>query len=299
MGCYISLEAPIYKEWQFQYLEKGKGIKKEQWLQIVEELDNLKSSKTDPERFNLYSIQNPSFYIHLWHNPHEGNAITFSSFPERFMGEFVKHINIICQKLNATFYILDNNGQPKEFNFRKYQKAIDKEYFNLQEEKVTDIEVSEHIGLITFPTWDINKVVNKLNLKEIGESNWEEAVKKCYDSKKFLVRYYGNWITLIGQPENLTAKFGDKLDDPLKTKTYLLDLLKKLSQDFGRIGYNFNSSKYGVFENYKFENGKIAYKYIHKDGDEIIEGETKKEYFNDFKSLCYDKSILKGVKIYE
>jgi len=258
MSNYISKEAPKYKDWQFQSLNKG--IERSSWLEAIQGFENIKPVNDDPDRFNLYSIQDPSYKIHLWHNPQKGNAITFSGFPDRFFGEFVKHIYVLCEKLEAKFYTLDNTGNQEEFNFEKYQTDIDKNYVFLNEEKVTDIEISEHMGLITIPTDNIKEVIDRFKLNEIRVSDWEEAVNECYDNK-YMVRSYKDWTIIIGQTINLVTK--------------------------------------GVFEDYRFEDGKIAYKYIHEDGDEIKEGKTNKEYFNDFKSLCYDKSILNGVKLYE
>jgi len=296
MSNYISKEAPKYKDWQFQSLNKG--IERSSWLEAIQGFENIKPVNDDPDRFNLYSIQDPSYKIHLWHNPQKGNAITFSGFPDRFFGEFVKHIYVLCEKLEAKFYTLDNTGNQEEFNFEKYQTDIDKNYVFLNEEKVTDIEISEHMGLITIPTDNIKEVIDRFKLNEIRVSDWEEAVNECYDNK-YMVRSYKDWTIIIGQTINLVTKFGlDSINLTIKRENYF-NFLADLSKIYGRVAYNFNSSKYGVFEDYRFEDGKIAYKYIHEDGDEIKEGKTNKEYFNDFKSLCYDKSILNGVKLYE
>ena len=296
MSCYISKEAPKYKDWQFQSLEKG--IESSNWLNVVKDFNNIKPANDDSERFNLYSIQNPDYKIHMWHNPNKGNAITFSHFPDRFMGEFVKYIYQLCKNLNAKFYTLHNSGNPAEFDFNKYQKDIDKEYVLSKEERVTDTEINEHMGLISIPTFDINHVVNSLNLTEVKETNWEEAVNECYKDK-YMVRFYKDWTIVIGQTANLVTKFNVDSTNLKLRKENFFKLLAKLSKDHGRLSYNFNSSKYGVFEDYKFENGKLVSKYIHEDGDEVKEGESNKEYFTDFKSLCFDKTILQGVKLYE
>lgn len=296
MSNYISKEAPKYKDWQFQSLDKG--IERSNWLESIQGFENIKPVNDDPDRFNLYSIQDPSYKIHLWHNPQKGNAITFSGFPDRFFGEFVKHIYLLCKKLDAKFYTLDNTGNQAEFDFAKYQKDIDKEYFFLNEEKVTEIEISEHMELITIPTDNMDEIIGKLKLIELRDTNWEDAVNECYNDK-YMVRLYKGWTIVIGQTINLVTKFGLDSDSLKIRRENYFNFLADLSQIYGRVGYSFNSSKYGVFEDYKFEDGKLAYKYIHEDGDEVKEGDTQKEYFNDFKSLCYDKSIMNGVKLYE
>lgn len=296
MSCYISKEAPKYKNWQFQSLEKG--IERTNWLNSILDLENVKPSNDDPDRFNLYSIQNPTYSIHMWHNPNEGNAITFSNFPDRFKGEFVKHIYELCKKLDAKFYMLNSSGNPAEFDFKKYTKEINQDYFLSDEEKVTETEISEHMGLISIPTYEISKVISAFKLTKIEKTNWEKAVKECYNDK-YMVRFYNDWTIIIGQTENLVTKFNIDFDSLKSRKENFLNLLAKFSKDFGRLSYNFNSSKYGVFEDYKFEDGQLVSKYIHEDGDEVKEGKTQKVYFSDFKSLCYDKTILKGVKLFK
>ncbi len=91
----------------------------------------------------------------------------------------------------------------------------------------------------------------------------------------------------------------DNLSKFSNTKNQIFPLLEYLSKEFGKVGYNFNASKYGCFENHIAQNGQIIYQYIHEDGDEEIIGELEEPIFNEFLSLCYDKSILDGVKIYK
>ena len=154
------------------------------------------------------------------------------------------------------------------------------------------------MGLIAIPTFEIDEIRKALNLIETTETIWEKAVDECYKNK-YMIRCYKDWTIVIGQTENLVSKFFKESENLKERKDNFLELLKKLSQKFGRVSYNFNSSKYGVFEEYKCEGGKLVSIFIHEDGDEKIEGGTEEEYFNDFKSLCYDKTILNGVKLYE
>lgn len=296
MSYYISKAKPIYKEWQFHSLSGG--IDKIEWLQIVEKFQNLKKGKSE-NRYNLYSVQNPEFYIHIWQNPETGNAITFPHFPDRFIGEFVKYIKQIIEILNADFYFLNNEGNMEEFDFSKYNDSLKKEYSPLEEEKITNVEVSEMIGLITIQSNNIDKISEYLNLQEKETTTWENAVEKCYDSAFFMIRKVKEWIVVIGKFENLIPKLKDKLGEYTNTKNQIFPLLEFLSNEFGQVGYNFNWSKYGCFENYVAQNGQITYQYVHEDGDEEKIGELTEPTFNDFLSLCYDKSILDGVKIYE
>ena len=316
MSYYISKGKPIYKEWQFHSLSEG--IDKNEWLPIVEKFENLKKGKSE-NRYNLYSVQNPEFYIHMWQNPEfyihmwqnpefyihmwqnpeTGNAITFPHFPDRFIGEFVKYIKQIIEILNADFYFLNNEGNMEEFDFSKYDDSIKKNYFLLEEEKITNIEVSELIGLITIQSTNIDKISKYLNLQEKEITTWEDAVQKCYDSEFFMIREVKEWIVIIGKFENLIPKLKNELSSFPNTKNQIFPLLQFLSNEFGQVGYNFNASKYGCFENYVAQNGRIIYQYIHEDGDEEKIGELTEPTFNDFLSLCYDKSILDGVKIYK
>lgn len=296
MSNYISKVPPVYKDWQFQRLDKG--IDKQEFLKAIKEFENINPWKKNPEVYVLSSVQNSEFFLRLYHNSSKGNAVILSHFPDRYQGEFIKYIFELCKKLNANYYVLDNTGNPKEFDFKKFKKEIEKEYYNQNEEKVSEIPIDEHMELISIPTSNIYEVISKLKLEKIKETSWEEAVKECYRNS-YMVRNIKDWSIVIGQTSNLVSKFNLDSNNLQDRKTNFLKLLKNLSQDFERIAYNFNSNKYGVFEEYKFEKGEIVYKYIHEDGKEVKEGNTEKEYFNDFKALNYDKSILKGVVIYE
>lgn len=295
MSCYISKSKPIFKDWQFQSVSGG--ISKDAWQEVVAKMENLIEAEDD-NLHKLFSIQNADFHIYLRHNPDKGNAISLSHFPERFRGEFVKYIKQICEYLDANFYSLNNDGFQEAFDFSRYKEEIAKAYVPLNEKKVTDIEVDEMMGLITIPTTNVNEVVTLLRLKEYGQKSWEEAVEKCYEPNSYMVRSINGWTIVIGQLENLTHKFITELKGIESEKEKFLELLVWLSKSCERIAYRFNASKYGYFENFIAENGKMVYKSIYGDGDQEVEGEVTQKYFDDYLALCYDESILDGVKVY-
>lgn len=296
MSYYISRAKPIFKDWQFHSLSEG--INEKDWLEVTKKIENLKETE-DGEGFRLYSIQNPEFHTYLRQNPQENNAITLSHFPERFKGEFIKYIKQICDLLHANFYFLNNEGIMEEFDFSQYQESINKEYFPLNEKKITIIEVSEMIGLITIPMIAKDRIIKSLNLQEDEITTWEDAVEKCYNAEFYLIREIKDWTIIIGKFEQIIPRLEDKLKQFINTKNQIFPLLEFLSDEFGQVGYNFNASKYGCFYHYFAENGQITYQYSHEDGEEEKVGELTAPTFNDFLSLCYDQSILEGVKIYK
>lgn len=290
MSYYISKVSPKFENWQFKELQEG--ISSDEWAKIVENTTNLEISERG---WVLKSVQNEDYFIRLFQNLSNGNAITFSNFPERYRGEMVKYLYQICQKLNANIYSLNNNGQTADkFDFAKYDEEIAKEYKSVDEKQYTKLEVNELIGLLTISTSSTEKVLEKLNLMFNNVDTWENSIKECYNSDSIVIRQIQEWVVVISKPENLVSANSASEQNEL-----LINLMKELSSDFGKVGYHFNASKYGYFENFQFRDDELKYKYIHGDGEEEIIGEKSNEYFEDFLALTFDKSITEGVEIYK
>lgn len=291
MSYYICKINPEFKDWQFQKVNES--ISKEEFDNLKTAFKNLVPEEKD--RYNLYSIQNKEYSMHLWHSERYNHSITVTNFPERHKGEFVKYLYQICKKLNSKLYYLGNDGQTAvEFNFNKYKDDIAKDYKPLGEKQYSKIEVNELIGLLTISSSSREKVIEQLNLRFNNTDTWENSVKECYDSNCIIVRQIENWIIVVAKPENLVyANSASEQNELLKK------LLLELSLIFGKVGYNFNASKYSYFENYQFQNGELIYKYIHGDGEEEISGEKSSDFFEDFLSLTFDKSITEGIKTYK
>lgn len=296
MSFFISRVEPIFKDWQFRGISEG--IELGEWLNVVSIIDNL-NQLDNAERFNLISVQNPEYYIHLWRTEEYGSAIIFSSFPDRYKGEIIKYLYEICKYLDANLYSLGDDGQSADkFDFSIYDDEINKEYFPINERKVTDIEVTEMMGIMCLPTIEIAKVISNLRMSPGEITDWENAVQKCYDPSNYMVRTLKGWTIIIGQLEHLIVKFKENLNIEKSEKDQFIDLLKLVSAKFEKVSYTFNASRYSYFENFIAENGELVYKYVHGDGEEYIEGQPQKNYFDDFMSFCYDESILDGIQLY-
>jgi len=290
MSYYICKVEPEFKDWQFKGVNES--IPEDQFKNLKTTFENLVPEEND--RYNLYSIQNQEYSMHLWHSERYNNCITVTRFPDRHKGEFVKYLYQICGQLNSKLYCLGNDGQSAvEFDFTEFKEDIEKEYKPRDEKQYSKVQVDELIGLITIYS-PKKKVIESLNLIIDKVDTWENSINECYTSKSIVVRQIENWTILIAKPENLvqanTAEEQNKL---------MNELLKELSLELGLVGYNFNASKYSYFENCQFRDGKQTYKYIHGDGEEEILGEKSKEYFEDFLSLTFDESITKGVETYK
>jgi len=290
MSYYICKVEPEFKDWQFKGVNES--ISEDQFKNLKTTFANLVPEEND--RYNLYSIQNKEYSMHLWHSESYDHSITVTNFPDRHKGEFIKYLYQICNQLNSKLYYLGNDGQSAvEFDFSEFKEDIEKEYKPINEKKYSKVEVDELIGLMTISS-PKEKVIESLNLIFDNVDTWEKSINECYNSNSIVVRQIEDWTIVIAKPENLvqaaTAQEQNKL---------MNELLKELSLEFGLVGYNFNASKYSYFENYQFRNGEQTYKYIHGDGDEEILGEKSKEYFEDFLSLTFDESITKGVETYK
>jgi len=290
MSYYICKVAPEFKDWQFKGVNES--IPEDQFKNLKTTFKNLVPEEND--RYNLYSIQNQEYSMHLWHSERYSHSITVTRFPDRHKGEFVKYLYQICSQLNSKLYYLGNDGQSAvEFDFTEFKEDIEKEYKPRNEKQYSKVQVDELIGLITIYA-PKEKVIESLNLLFDSVDAWENSINECYNSNSIVVRQIENWTIVIAKPENLvqanTAEAQNKL---------MNELLKELSLELGLVGYNFNASKYSYFENSQFRDGKQTYKYIHGDGEEEILGKKSKEYFEDFLSLTFDESITKGVETYK
>lgn len=291
MSYYICKVKPEFKDWQFQKAEKG--ISKEQFEHLKSIFKNL--SPEEGDRYNLYSIQNSEYFMHLWHSERHSYSITFSNFPNRHKSEFVKYLYQICEELDAKLYCLGNDGQTAvEFDFGQYKEDLVKEYKPLKEKQYSKVEVDELIGRLAIFTKSREKVIEKLNLVFENVDTWENSINECYNSNCIVVRQINDWVIVIGKPENMVhANSADEQDELLN------NLMVDLSLYFGKVGYTFNASKYSYFESFQFEEGKMTYKYIYGDGEEEIIGKQSKEFFDDFLLLTFDKSITEGVETYK
>lgn len=290
MSYYICKEEPEFKDWQFKGVNEG--ISEDQFKNLKTTFKNLVQEEND--RYNLYSIQNQEYSMHLWHSERYNHSITVTRFPDRHKGEFVKYLYQICNQLNSKLYYLGNDGQSAvEFDFSGFKEDIEKEYKPINEKQYSKVEVDELIGLLTISS-PKEKVIKSLNLTFGNVDTWENSINECYNSNSIVVRQIENWTIVIAKPENLVQANTAKEQNKLMNK-----LLKELSLEFGLVGYNFNASKYSYFENFQFRDGELTYKYIHGDGEEEVLGEKSKEYFEDFLSLTFDETITKGVKTYK
>ena len=275
MSYYICKTKPEFKDWQFK--KASESISKEEFSNLKTLLKNLIPEEND--RYNLYSTQNEEYSMHLWHSERYDYSITVTSFPERHKEEFIKYIHQICSTLKSKLYSLGNDGESAiEFDFSKHKGSIEKEYKPLNEKQYSKLEINELIGLLTLSTTK-DKVIEYLNLNYNNKDTWENSINDCYNSDSIVIRQIDDWAVVIVKPENLVNASSAGEQNKLMIK-----LLKELSQAFGKVGYSFNASKYGYFENYQFMNGEIKYKYIHGDGEEEIDGVKSKEYFEDFLS---------------
>lgn len=290
MSYYICKVKPEFKDWQFKKVNQS--ISKEDFNKLKTTFKNLLPAEED--RYNLYSIQNKEYSMHLWHSERYMHSITVTNYPERHKGEFVKYLYQICNQLNSKLYYLGNDGQTAvEFDFAKYKEDIIKEYKPIDEKQYTKLEVNELIGLLTVSS-SKEKLIEELNLIFDNVDTWENSINECYNSNSIVVRQIEDWTIVIVKPENLV-----QANSAEEQNTLLKNLMKDLSLKFGKVGYNFNASKYSYFENYQFDDGELKFKFIHGDGDEEIEGEKSSDYFDDFLSLTFDKSITKGVETYK
>lgn len=297
MNYFISRVPPIFDNWQFKGLKEG--ISRKDWLEVVEKIKTLNQLE-DENRFKLVSIQNPEFNILMFHSEKHGGAIGFSRIPDRYAGELIQYLYQICYHLGANIYDLGEDGKTadKFFSSTKEMREI-KEYSPVDEKKVTDIEISEMLGLMSIPTENISEVASFLKLEEDEFTTWEEAVQICYNSGNYMIRTLQGWTIVIGQLKELISKFQNEINQDEFEEEQFIELLKLISSKFDKVSYDFNASRYSYFEQFIAEKGKLIYKYIHGDGEEEIEGEPKGAYFSDFAAFCYDESILKGIQLYK
>lgn len=287
---YICKVKPEFKDWQFQGVQES--ISEDHFQNLGNVFKNLKPEEKN--RYNLYSIQNKEYSMHLWHSENYNHCITVTNFPERHKAEFVKYLYQICDQLESKLYYLGNDGQSAvEFDFSEYEENIALEYQPIKEKKYSNVEVNELIGLITILA-PKEKVIESLNLIPQKVDTWENSINQCYNENRIVVRQLKKWTIVIAKPENLI-----QANSSQEQTISLNELLKELSKNLGLVGYNYNASKYSYFENYQFEDGKQTYRFIHGDGEEEITGKKSIKYFEDFLSLTFDETITKGVKTYK
>ena len=290
MSYYICKLEPEFKDWQFKGVNES--ISEEQFKNLKASFENLVPVENDS--YNLYSIQNEEYSMHLWRSERYNHSITVTSFPDRHKGEFVKYLYQICNQLNCKLYYLGNDGHSAvEFDFSEFKEDIEKEYKPKNEKQYSKVEVDELIGLITIFS-PKEKVIESLNLIFDNIDTWENSINECYNSNSIVVRQIQDWTIVISKPENLV-----QANTAQEQSKMINELLNELSLEFGMVGYNFNASKYSYFENYQYRDGKQTYKYVHGDGEEEIFGQKSNEYFEDFLSLTFDESIIKGVETYK